>query len=81
MRYKRFFNYFNMLASAIIDCFDKINVNYFDKHLRKISTNVNTINYLNKLKMNITIKIVEINIYEYLFFSIIENTKFIANSE
>ena len=45
-------------------------------------TNVNIINRLNKLEINITIKIVEINIYKYLsFFITVEDIKLIANSE
>ena len=87
-KYKRFLNYFNTFISVIINYlinnFDKINVNYFDKYLRKVFTNVNIINfnYFNKFEINVTIKIIEINIYEYLlFFIIIKDIKLIVNSE
>ena len=88
MRYKRLFNYFNtpinVIINYLINSFNKINVNCFNKYLRKISTNVNiaNFNYFNKFKINTTIKIIEINIYKYLFFFIaIKNIKFIANNE
>ena len=81
IKYKRFLNYFNTFIGVIIDCLNKMNINYFDKHLRKIFTNVNIINYLSNYKMNMTIKVIEINIYECLFFFTIKDMKFIANSE
>ena len=67
--------------SVIIDCLDKINVNCFDKHLRKAFTNVSIVGYLGKLKVDITVRIVEIDIYEYFFIIIIGDTKLIANGE
>ena len=88
MRYKRFFNYFNTLISVVINClinnFNKISVNCFNKYLRKAFTDVNIINsnYSDKFKINMTIEIIEINIYEYsFFFIVVEDIKFIANNE
>ena len=84
-RYKRLFNYFNTFINVIINClinnFDKISVNYFNKYLSKIFININIINYFDKFEVNITIKIVKINIYKYLFFFIVEDIKLIANNE
>ena len=83
MRYKRFFNYFNTFINVInyFNNFNKRNVNCFNKYLWKTFTSVNIINYLNKFKIDITIRIIEINIYKYLFFFIIEDIKLIANNE
>ena len=84
MRYKRFLNYFDtfisVTANYLINNLNKMGVNYFNKHLSKTFINVNIINYFDKLKVNITTKIIEINIYEDLSFFIIENTKPIVNN-
>ena len=81
IKHERFFNYFNIFIGVAVNYFDKININCFDKHLRKIFTNVNIADYLNKLEVNTTTKIVEIDTHECLFFFIVKNMKLIANSE